>query len=351
MSDLNRSSVIDVVLDRLESPKYRKTQVFEGIYSLCKKCFSEISNIPKDLREALRAELGDRILTLECVGEVKDDQAHKVLLKTHDNNYIESVLMTYKSNDDRDHDYQSLCVSSQSGCALGCTFCATGSMGFSKNLSVDEITDQVLYFLQEGKPVRNITFMGMGEPFVNPNLFDALEVITDKSRMAYSQRHIIISTVGVIPGIQRLQKEYPSINLSFSLHSPFSDQRTELMPINKTYPLVDVMRALKDFVEETNKKLFLAYVLLDGVNDSFDHAKGISELIDRQGDKKYLYHVNLIRYNPGSDFHPFDRPSTARVEVFKRALENLGVPCTVRQSFGLKINAACGQLYASLKNS
>lgn len=351
MAELGRVDVIESLLSKEGVPSYRKKQVFEGVYQQYRELYSEISNLPKETREALSNELGDNILSLENVNEVEDEQADKVLFETKDGNHIESVLMTYKSNDNRDHDYQSLCVSSQSGCALGCTFCATGAIGFKKNLTVDEITDQILYFLQKGKSVRNITFMGMGEPFANPNFFDALAIITDKEKMGYSQRHIIVSTVGFISGIKRLQAEYPSVNLAFSLHSPFSDQRAELMPISKTYPLEDVMWALKEFVEETNKKVFLAYVLLDGVNDSFDHAKAIAELIAKQGSKKYLYHVNLIRYNPGSDFHPFNRPSTARVETFRRFLDNLGVQCTLRQSFGLKINAACGQLHADYNRS
>ncbi|MFA6981555.1 MAG: 23S rRNA (adenine(2503)-C(2))-methyltransferase RlmN [Patescibacteria group bacterium] len=346
MAELNRVNRIESSLSGDVVPAYRKRQVYEAVYQQYRRSYSDIINLPKELRERLKDEFGDAILSLKNVKEIKDEQADKILFETGDGNHIESVLMTYRSNDDRDHDYQSLCVSSQSGCALGCAFCATGVMGFKKNLEVDEITDQILYFLQEGKAVKNITFMGMGEPFANPNFFDALKVITDKDKMGYSQRHIIVSTVGVIPGIKRLQEEYPNVNLAFSLHSPFPEQRLELMPVSKTYPLMDVMKALKEFVEVTNKKVFLAYVLLDGVNDTFEHAQGIADLVKHQGEKKYLYHVNLIRYNPGSEFHPFNRPTTTRVETFQRALDNLGVSCTLRQSFGLKIDAACGQLRA-----
>ncbi|MFH1899551.1 MAG: hypothetical protein ABIJ82_03760, partial [Patescibacteria group bacterium] len=137
----------------------------------------------------------------------------------------------------------------------------------------------------------------------------------------------------------------------FSLHSPFPKQRLQLMPITKTYPIDTVMKALKDFVNETNKKVFIAYVLLENVNDSIDHTKEIAHLIKNQGDKHYLYHVNLIRFNPGSTFELFKKPSTARVNTFKKALDHYGIKSTIRQSFGVKINAACGQLYANYERA
>lgn len=342
----NRLEAIDQILRSMNSPPYRKKQVYEAIYQQYAELYSNISSLPKELREQFETEIGSQVLCLQKVAQVQDLQADKVLFETQDKHRIEAVLMTFQPNEERSTNHTSICISSQSGCALGCTFCATGAVGFKKNLTADEITDQILFFLQQGKVVDNISFMGMGEPFANPNLFDALKVITDKDKMAYGHRHISISTVGVIPGIKRLQKEYPGISLAYSLHSPFPEQRLQLMPITKAYPINDVMCALKEFVEVTNKRVFIAYVLLNEVNDSVDHAKELARLIKAQGDKRYLFHVNLIRFNPGATFKTFDKPSTNRVEVFRKTLCGLGIQNTLRQSFGIKIDAACGQLYA-----
>ncbi len=346
MKNNNRIDTIEQILNGVNSPPYRKKQVFKGIYQQYIQQYKDFTVLSKDLRQKLEDNFGSQVLCLHKVNEIRDNQADKVLLETQDKNRIEAVLMTFQPNEERTDEHRSLCISSQSGCALGCTFCATGAIGFKKNLTADEITDQVLYFLQQDKPVDNISFMGMGEPFANPNLFDALKIITDKDKMAYGQRHISISTVGIVPGIQRLQKEYPNVSLAFSLHSPFPEQRLQLMPITKTYPIDAVMEALKEFIKVTNKKVFIAYVLLSGVNDSIEHAKELAKLIKKQGKKQYLYHVNLIRFNPGATFKPFNKPSTARVEVFRKALDNFGIKNTLRQSFGVKIDAACGQLYA-----
>lgn len=347
MKSISRVSVIEDILNNMNAPPYRKKQVFEAVYKQHINTFRDMTAIPKELRAALEKELGDNVLSLKSIYETQDGQADKVLFETNDNNRIEAVLMTFKPNEERTEEHQSICISSQSGCALGCTFCATGAVGFKKNLEVDEITDQVLYYLQQGKTVDNISFMGMGEPFANPNLFDALKVITDKDKMAYGQRHISISTVGLVPGIQRLQKEFPGVSLAFSLHSPFPEQRLNLMPVTKAFPIATVMKALKEFVEVTNKRVFIAYVLLENVNDSIDHAKELARLIKNQGSKSYLYHVNLIRFNPGSTFGLFKKPSTTRVDVFRKTLEHCGIKNTLRQSFGVKIDAACGQLYAN----
>lgn len=346
MKSINRVTTIEYILDSLNAPPYKKKQVYEGIYQQHIKSYAEMTSLPNNLRQILENSLGPQVLCLNKVLETHDEQTNKVLFETIDNNRIEAVLMTLKPNEERTEEHQSVCISSQSGCALGCTFCATGAVGFKKNLTADEITDQVLYFLQQKLAVKNISFMGMGEPFSNPNLFDALKILTDKDKMSYGQRHISISTVGIIPGIKRLQKEFPDINLAFSLHSPFPEQRLQLMPITKIYPISAVMAALKEFVDYTNKRVFIAYVLLDGVNDSIDHAREIAKLLKKQGEKHYLYHVNLIRFNPGTTFNPFNKSSITKIDTFRKTLENYGVRNTLRQSFGVKIDAACGQLYA-----
>lgn len=341
----SRIDVINKILTADNYPDYRLKQILTGIYQQHYKTWEEMSFLPKELRAELSSQMGEQISTLKVITSTEGDQANKVLFETTDNFRIEAVLMSFHKGEGDEDDFQSLCLSSQSGCALGCKFCATGSIGFKKNLSADEISDQILYFLQEGKTVNNVAFMGMGEPFMNPNIFDALKIITGKDKMAFSQRRISISTVGIIPGIQRLEKEFPDINLVFSLHSPFPEQRLQLMPITQKYPINEVMAVLDQRVLQTNKKVFIAYVLLGGVNDSVDHATALVKLIKKQKHKNYLYHVNLIRYNPSPDSPPFKEPDPEQVRAFQKVITQSGISNTVKQRFGRKYYSACGQLY------
>ena len=290
----------------------------------------------------LKEKLGG-ILTLKNINEVKGGQAHKVLFETRDKERIEAVRMIFHPDDDI---HESLCISSQSGCSLGCTFCATGAVGFKKNLTEDEISDQILYFKINNLKISSISFMGMGEPFANPNLFEALKIITDPNFLGISPRRLSISTVGLIPGIKRLTKEFPQINLAFSLHSPFPNQRLEIMPITKAYPINNIFDALDEHIKETNKRVFIAYILLKGVNDSPEHAKEIIKIIKERGRLSYLYHVNLIRYHPGPTISQFEKPNKESVNRFMEIIKDAGTNCTLKQSFGIKIYAACGQLYA-----
>lgn len=346
MNYSSRIIFIEDLLTKMHVPLYRNRQVFEGIYQKYAASFDEITVLPKEIRDKLKEKLGPRILCLRNIAETKDTQADKVLFETCDHNRIEAVRMAFQANEERIDEHRSLCISSQSGCALGCTFCATGAVGLKKNLEVDEITDQILFFLCRGQEIDSISFMGMGEPFANPNLFNALKIITDKDKMAFNKRKINISTVGIVPGIKRLQKEFPDVNLAFSLHSPFPEERLKLMPITKTYPIAVVMQAIKEFIRVTNKRVFLAYVLLAGVNDTVDHAKAVAKLIQNQGEKQYLYHVNVIRFNAGATNILYKQPSAARVAAFRKVLSRSGIKNTLRQSFGTSIHAACGQLYA-----
>ena len=225
-------------------------------------------------------------------------------------------------------------------------FCATGTLGFRKNLSPDEICDQLLYFIQKGEKIDTIVFMGMGEPFANPQLFDALAMLTDPDYFGLGQRKISVSTVGLIPGIQRLAKEFPQINLAYSLHSAFHEQRMELMPVAKVYPAEAVFIELKDYIEQTNRKVFIAYLLIKGVNDSPEHAKALAALIKKQGPKSYLYHINLIKFHESDVVKGMKKPDETAVERFSTVLMHRGIAYTLRQSFGEEIDAACGQLFA-----
>lgn len=290
-------------------------------------------------------------MSLKAISETRSSQALKVLFETEDGYRLETVRMVFKPNKERKKQHVSLCISSQSGCALGCKFCSTGAIGFKKNLTADEIVGQVLYFQQLGLKTGNISFMGMGEPFENSeNVFKALDILTDPWMMAIGSRRISISTVGIVPGIQRLTAQYPQVNLAFSLHSPFPKQRLSVMPITRKYPIHEVMHALDAHVSKTKRKVFIVYALLNHFNDTIEHAVALADLIKARR-YSYLYHINLLRFNAGLLDSRFERSPTDRVKKFRGALRKMGMKHTLRQSFGLGINAACGQLYAGYTSS
>lgn len=230
MFKLRRLERIEKILLATRSPPYVVDQIKHAIYKLGVTDYMQITNISKSLRNKLRAELGD-VLSLRKVSEKTDKQVNKVLFETKDSKRFESVKMIFRPGG---RTLSSLCISAQSGCALGCKFCATGAIGLKCNLTGEEISDQVLYFKSCGLDIDNVAFMGMGEPFANPdNVFDALRVLTSPDLFGMSPRRISISTVGIIPRIHRLTKEFPQVNLAFSLHTPFSKQREELMAYYK----------------------------------------------------------------------------------------------------------------------
>jgi len=222
-------------------------------------------------------------------------------------------------------------------------------MGLIKNLTAEEITDQVLYFKVHDQFKGHITFMGMGEPLLNPdNVFQAISIFTDKNYFGYSDRKISLSTVGIIPEIKHLTARFPQINLAFSLHSPFDDQRSELMPVNKLYPLKQVMVELTQHLQLTKRKIFIAYLLLKDINDSTDHAQALVKLIKSQGTLNYLYHVNLIQFHNYKEKFEFTRSSPEKLLAFGQILTDHHVHFTIRKSFGEDIQAACGQLCAKM---
>lgn len=304
--------------------------------------FEKMTTIPKDVRAHLKENLGEA-LSLKKIFEVEGQQAHKVLFETKDKNKIEAVRMLFRPNDDV---HESLCISSQSGCALGCRFCATGAIGFKKNLTAEEICDQVLYFKSKGQETDSISFMGMGEPLSNPeNVFEALNILTNPELMGLSPRRINVSTVGIVPQIRILTEKFPQVNLAFSLHSPFPEERLNLMPVTKSYPIEMVFEALDAHIKKTKRRVFLAYILLAGINDDAGHAKALVELIRKRGEHSYLYHVNLIRYHSGPTDTEFKETTQEKIDGFRKILEENKISNSLRQSFGLKIFAACGQLY------
>lgn len=314
-------------------PRYRIDQVWDGIHERGEE-IDDLTNVPK----ALRARLAEALplgLTPE-VESISDDGATvKWLWKLHDDHRIETVLMHY---DDR----TTVCVSSQAGCAMACGFCATGQSGFDRHLSVGEIVEQIVRARRQSAPrrVSNIVFMGMGEPFANyDRTWAAVERINRD--LGIGARHITISTVGIIPGIERLAAEDLPVNLAVSLHSANDHDRDELVPINKRYPLDDLAAACQRYLDAKNRRLSFEWALIDGVND---RPSDVEELADYA--RSLRAHINLIPLNPTPGYLTRGTPLD-RVHAFRDALEERGANATVRRTRGTDIDAACGQLRAS----
>jgi 23S rRNA (adenine2503-C2)-methyltransferase len=311
------------------APAYRTRQVGEwtarGVAS-----YDEMTTLPK----ALRGELSRSVpfSTLEVVAELESaDGTVKALFRTADGHPVEAVLMRYR--DDR----RSLCLSSQSGCPLTCTFCATGAMRFGRNLTASEIVDQALHFRRR-EPVNHAVYMGMGEPFLN---FDAvLESASRLPDLGITPRRTTISTVGWMPGLSRFVDEVDApIRLALSLHAADPARRSTIMPVNDRYPLSDVLAECRRYVELRRRKVFVEYVMLAGVNDSPADARALAGVLDRNSFK-----VNLIPYNPTGLFAGSSREG---IERFKAVLDRARIPATVRLTRGRDIAAACGQLAVS----
>ncbi|WP_372791959.1 23S rRNA (adenine(2503)-C(2))-methyltransferase RlmN, partial [Paraconexibacter sp.] len=290
--------------------------------------YDEMTNLPARLRADLTAAVP--FSSLELVQEAHaSDGTVKALFHTHDGRAIEAVLMRYRDG------RRSVCLSSQSGCPLTCTFCATGTMKFGRNLTASEILDQALHF-RRIEPIDNVIFMGMGEPMMNlDNVLAACERLPD---VGVASRRTAISTVGWIPGIDRLAEQARPIRLALSLHAADDALRTQIMPVNERYPLTDVLEACSRFYERKKRKVFVEYVMLDGVNDSYGQAVQLAQVLDPR-----IFKVNLIPYNPTGSY---DGSSREVIEVFRAALEEHGVEATVRLTRGRDIDAACGQLAA-----
>ena len=285
-----------------------------------------------DLPAALRATLAERVpfTTLALADEAHArDGTVKALFRTADGRPVEAVLMRYRDG------RRSVCVSSQSGCPLTCTFCATGTMRFGRNLTAAEILDQVLHFRRIER-VDHLVFMGMGEPGFNmPNVLAAAERLPD---VGISHRRTTVSTVGWLPGIELLAASDLPLRLAFSLHAPDDALRSRIMPVNERYPLADVLAACHDYYERRRRRVFIEYVMLAGVNDRYAQAIALAELLDPR-----VFKVNLIPYNPTG---AYDGSSRGAIAAFRAALEQHGLRATVRLTRGRDIDAACGQLAA-----
>jgi 23S rRNA (adenine2503-C2)-methyltransferase len=320
--------LLEKTLAELGEPRYRAGQVWRWT-ARGAAGFDDMSDLPLGLRATLADSVAFSSLELEREARASDGTV-KALFSTADGRPVEAVLMVYRDG------RRSICLSSQSGCPLTCTFCATGQMKFGRNLTASEILDQALHFRRLGD-VDHAVFMGMGEPMMNlDNVLAACEKLPD---LGITHRRTAISTIGWIPGIERLIANPMPIRLALSLHAADEALRTELMPVNQRYPLPDVIATCEAYCERKRRKVFVEYVMLAGVNDSFAQAAQLAALLDPR-----MFKVNLIPYNPTDS--GFTGSSPKAIAAFKDELERHGLSATVRLTRGRDIDAACGQLAA-----
>jgi 23S rRNA (adenine2503-C2)-methyltransferase len=309
-------------------PAYRAGQVWDwaarGVGG-----YAEMTNIPGELRSDLEQEVPFSTLELEREAKASDGTV-KALFRTREGHPVEAVLMRYRDG------RRSLCLSSQSGCPLTCTFCATGQMRFGRNLTPSEILDQALHF-RRIEPVDHAVFMGMGEPMLN--LDSVLEAARSLPDVGVTWRRTTVSTVGWLPGLTRFVDEVEEpIRLALSLHAATDELRSELMPVNERYPLADVLAECERYFKLRRRKVFVEYVMLRGVNDRVEQAHSLADLLDPR-----VFKVNLIPYNPTGMYEGSSRKA---IDAFKRVLDRARLPATVRLTRGRDIAAACGQLAA-----
>ena len=322
-------ALLDETLKARGEPAFRSRQVWEWTAGGARS-YGEMTNLPLTLRSAL----GDEVpfSALQPVEEaLARDGTEKVLFQTRDDRPVEAVLMRYRDG------RRSLCLSSQSGCPLTCTFCATGRMTFGRNLTESEILDQALHFRRK-EAISHAVFMGMGEPLMNlDNVMAACERLPD---IGIATSNTAVSTVGWLPGIERLAKEGPPVRLALSLHAADAALRSELMPVNDRYPLRDVLAACMEWHERRRRQVFVEYLMLEGINDRYEQAIALADLLQ----PRHAFKVNLIPYNPtDSGFRGSGRDAIA---AFRAALAERGLRTTVRLTRGRDIDAACGQLAA-----
>lgn len=315
----------------LGEKKFKATQVFEWLYEKRVSSFEEMSNVKKSVIQVLQR---DYVMEpLKIMDILTDVDVHKYLFQLSDGEKVEAVLMK--------HDYgNSICVSTQVGCNMGCTFCESGRLKKRRNLEACEMVLQLLMVEEHlGERISHVVLMGIGEPFDNyENVMKFIDIINHPKGMAIGARHITISTCGIIPKIKEFMKEKRQVNLAISLHAPNDALRSRLMPINKAYPLTELIPVLKEYVDETHRRLTFEYIMLKGINDQKVHAIELARLL--RGINCY---VNLIPYNETSHIE-YEKSSKERILQFYDTLKKEKINVTIRREFGSKVMAACGQL-------
>ena len=341
-------NLLDLSLDELRQfivsrnlPAFRAAQIWRWIYHGLVTDADAMLNLPQELRARLSQEATWQ--SLQPVQQISsaDGLTEKVLLRAADGECLETVLMRYEER-------QTVCVSSQMGCAMGCAFCATGQQGFVRDLTAGEIVEQVLYYARilqlEELAVTNVVIMGMGEPLLNLDaVLKAIRNLNDPQGLNMGARRFTVSTAGVVPGIERLSKEGIEINLAVSLHAPDDALRERLVPLNRRYPIAEIMRAVRRYINETGRRVTFEYALVRDLNDSDAQAQATAALL-----KGLLGHVNLIAINPtsGCDWQP---SSEERAERFREILDSNHIPVTIRLRRGVDIQAGCGQLRGTFR--
>ncbi len=320
----------------LDQPNFRAKQVWQWLYRRYANSFSEMVNLPIDLRQKLEELFSLETADIVLSQQSKDRQTTKVLFRLPDDQLVETVLMKYEKR-------RTLCISTQAGCAMGCVFCATGQMGFFRHLSSGEIVAQVIHFarklVNENQHVTNIVLMGMGEPLHNyDNTLAAVDKLIDGSGFDLGARKITISTVGLVPAIRRYADEQRQTPLAVSLHAATDAERNRLIPVGKRWPIAELMEACRYYIDKTGRRLTFEWALIQQENDTIEQAQALGRLL-----KGMLCHVNLIPLNPTSGYSggPSGR---VRVEAFQQELASYGISSTVRVRRGIDIQAGCGQL-------
>lgn len=341
--DLSRDELV-ALLTGWGYPPFRADQLWKWMYDNKATHFDQMHTLPNDLRERLGAEA--RLGRLEIVRELQssDGQTRKVLFRLPDGQLVETVLMEY------DDERRTACISSQAGCAMGCVFCATGQMGFARHLTAGEIVEQALYVARllesEDERLSNVVLMGMGEPFHNyRSTLDAIRRLTDEDGLGIGQRHITVSTVGLVPMIRRFADEGLQVRLAISLHAATDEERSALMPINRKWNIEELLGAVREYIEKTGRRVTFEWAAIAGENDTPEQAQALSKLL-----KGMLVHINIIPLNPTTGYagKPAD---PERLKRFVGILESNGIPTTVRVRRGIDINAGCGQLKAEVSRS
>lgn len=326
------------LITEMGEPAYRGKQIWQMIYKQLIFDPADFSNLSKELRQKLDERFCFAPLRPEKILKSSDEQTNKLLFCLQDGRMIESVLMRYNERN-------TICISTQVGCPMNCAFCATGQMGFIRNLSTGEIVGQVLYFAkllkEEGKKLTNIVVMGMGEPFHNYDaVMKAIDIINDPDGMNFGERRITISTVGLVPRIEQFTAAKRQVNLAVSLHAPSNAVRDKIIPANKKYPIDSLLEACKNYTEKTGRRITFEYALIHGLNDNYENAVQLCKRL-----KGMLCHVNLIPLNSTNKYEG-SGSNHDRTQSFKSVLDKNGIPCSVRLKRGVDIGAGCGQLLA-----
>ncbi len=333
--DLDLPELVSLMLEWGE-PEYRAHQIWQGLYRQYWNTPKQFTNIPTILRTRLAENLEFTVLSLAATLNSSDGQTVKSLFKLQDGNSIEAVLMRYEKRN-------TLCISSQAGCAMGCVFCATGQMGFKRHLSSGEIVAQVMYYAQllhgENKVATNVVLMGMGEPFHNyDNTLAAIDRLNDPQGYNFGARRFTISTVGLVPAIRRFAAEKRQINLAISLHAAEDGLRASMLPVDKRYPIDELLAACREYIDATGRRITFEWALINEINDTPEQALILAHKL-----KGLLCHVNAIPLNPTSGYSG-QATTRERAERFKQILDDHGIPCTIRLRRGIDIQAGCGQL-------